>query len=139
MKTYQLKYKKNFCKTQDRKRLIADPRLRIQSRKSCNYNFANGCLLFIFAIKKKKSNLAINYGICCLICGQLLKVNETLRFELLTYIKWLNDINQIPFVFLCYYMIRFMDQKKESKKPPRQTGLPQENKWQTKKKKGDGV
>jgi len=55
----------------------------------------------------------------------------------LTYIKWLNDINQIPFVFLCYYMIRFMDQKKESKKSPRQTGLPQENKWQTKKKKGD--
>lgn len=59
--------------------------------------------------------MAINYGICCLICGQLLKVNEILRFKLLTYIKRLNDINQIPF-FLCYYMIRFIEQKKESEK-----------------------
>lgn len=59
--------------------------------------------------------MAINYGICCLICGQLLKVNEILRFKLLTYIKRLNDINQIPF-FLCYYMIRFIEEKKESEK-----------------------
>lgn len=59
--------------------------------------------------------MAINYGICCLICGQLLKVNEILRFKLLTYIKRLNDINQIPF-FLCYYMIRFIEEKKESDK-----------------------